>query len=240
MKNLALLFVVIPFLGLSQSIDVYLLNTTTEISGGTHDINVIASAGQDIEQYLIIHNNTGVDQNWDLERIMPTTSNWDDWSISWALLSNPLVGDSYQLFQQQNWITPQEMTVPEGDSVQVALRYESVSEGCDFFKYYILHDDVRVDSFNINICGVVGIDELNFSNVSIYPNPADEATHVSFDGEAPEEIKIFDILGSLIAVFESSTEIEVSTSEWKDGTYFLLWIDNGVQRTKKFQVSHSN
>lgn len=239
MKNLTILFCLFTFFTNAQTIDVLAENSTIEFSGSTYDIN--SSGGQDVNLYLIFRNNTGTDQNWDLERVLPVMPHWDDWSMSWASYSNPLAGNDYILDSGvSNWITPIDLAVPQGDSVQVALRYDPLSDGCDLFKYYIVHNDVRVDSFSINICKTVSLNELNEENILVYSIPTNCSLNVVFEKHVPEQVVIFDLLGNKIANMEAFSSMQISTTDFSSGLYFLSWNDNGIIRKRKFQVQHSN
>lgn len=171
MKLLTVLFSCVCFLASSQSIDVYVENTNTEISGTTYSVTY--QSDQQITIDLIMKNNTGTNQTWDLERILPSVQHWQDQTMSWYAFSNPIGGNDFVFQQTPSWITPIDIEVPQDDSVWLSLRYEAQSEGCDVYTYYILNNDVRVDSFNIEICKTVGIDELEGLEVELYPNPTD-------------------------------------------------------------------
>jgi hypothetical protein len=81
-----------PFFSHSQSIDVFVGNTTSEISGSVYDI-VSSSVQEDLS--IQIENYLGTDQVWKIERVLSSTKNWSDSSVSWGDLSNPLNGDNF-------------------------------------------------------------------------------------------------------------------------------------------------
>lgn len=237
MKYLAILLFALPFFSHSQSIDVFVGSTTTEISGSTHNVN--STTGQQFELILILRNSTGTDQNWDLERTLPLPlQHWSDDNMSWTVLSNPLSGDSYLIDQSSPWVTYNHLVVPPNDSVYLALRYDPIADGCDLFNYYILDNDVRVDSFSVNLCTTVGLDEITSDNISVYPNPANSVLNVSFQNKTPNELTIFDLLGNKIATFEASESMTISTGEILNGSYFLSWEIEEMNYNQKFQVQH--
>lgn len=236
MKNLAILFSLFTFMSNAQTIDVLVENSTIEISGGTYDVS--SSSGQDIDLALIVRNNTGADQEWDLERVLPAMPHWDDWSMSWSLYSSPLIGNDFIVDPVPNWFTQIDIPVPTDDSILMVLRYEPMSDGCDLFKYYILHNDVRVDSFNINICKTVGIEENDSQSISVYPNPTKSELNVTFDNQVPEIVKIHDLLGNEIATFVAEKTMILPIEEFANGIYFLSGEIEGIRFRQKFQVQH--
>jgi len=93
---------------------------------------------------------------------------------------------------------------------------------------------------------IAGIDELNRNlTASIYPNPASDVLSVDFKLEKPKnvEIKLYDLSGSLIkaksygVLRSGKMNIKLSTSDLKDGLYFLS-LNVGKQKTvQKIAIS---
>ncbi len=235
MKHLAVLFFVLPFFSQSQSIDVFIDATTTEISGNVYDV-VTSDAQEDL--YIRIENHTGTNQVWKIERILPSTNNWNDPSLSWDDLSTPFSGDDFIVSAVQSWITPTALSIADNGAILVILRWEAIDVGCDLYQYYILDNDVRVDSFQINICKTVGLHEISPVNVSIYPNPASSILNLDFQVQAPKEVIAFDLLGNKIATFEASESMTISMEGFLNGSYFLSWEIEGMKYNQKFQVQH--
>ncbi len=235
MKYLTILLFILPLFSQSQSIDVFISNTTTEISGSIY--NVVSSNAQE-NLNIQIENHLGTNQNWKIERVLPSTNNWSDPTLSWADLSNPFNGDDFIVSTAQNWVTPTILSVADSGGILLHLRWDAINVGCDLYQYYILHNDVRVDSFQINICKTVGLDEVNPVNVSIYPNPANSTLNLVFQTQTPKEVIVFDLLGNKIATFETLKYMKMSTSEFLDGIYFLSYNIGEMNYNQKFQVQH--
>lgn len=236
MKALIVIFSFVCFWASSQSIDMYVENTNTEISGGTYSVTY--QNDQQITIDLILKNNTGTNQTWDLERILPSVQHWQEQSMSWYAFSSPVNGNDFVLQQTPSWITPIDIDVPQNDSVWLSLRYQAQSEGCDLYTYYILNNDVRVDSFNIFICKTVGLDELSSDNVSLFPNPANQEVNIVFQNESPEKVKIVNQNGQIVQVLPATNEMKIATNEFPEGCYFVVWMEVKNQRKKKFLVQH--
>ncbi len=85
---------------------------------------------------------------------------------------------------------------------------------------------------NININSLVGIDEIESSKISIYPNPASSNINVTFDGKGGEyKITITDIIGrtvanEIVSNTMGQTLISIPTSEFQAGIYFVT-VANG-------------
>ena len=235
MRSLTTLLFILPFLSSAQSIDVVVDNTTTEISGGVYNI-VTSSAQEDLT--VRIENHTGTDQNWKFERVLPSTSYWNDPTLSWYDPVNVLLGADFVVFSTQSWITPTTMNIADSGEMVVILRWEAVEVGCDLYQYYILHNDVRVDSFRINLCKTVGLNEITPQNLSIYPNPSNYSLNLSFQTQTPKEVIIYDLLGNKIATFEAMESMSVSTQNFLNGSYILSWKLEEMTFRQKFQVHH--
>ena len=236
MKYLAILLFIAPFLSSAQSIDVFVSGTSLEFSGGTYDVS--SSSDQDLQVQLLIENNTGFDQNWDIERILPLSQFWDDEWLSWAAYSDIFGGSEFITDSNPIWITPYHLEVPADDSVMVGLNFKPESPGCDLYKYYLLHNDVRVDSFQIYLCKTVGLNVVTPEVVSIYPNPCNSDLNLSFQTKTPKEVVVFDFSGNEIATFEATESMIISTKEFSEGSYFLSWKMEEITFSRKFQVQH--
>lgn len=235
MRYLATLLFILPFLSSAQSIDVFVDNTTTEIWGSVFDITT-SSTQEDLT--VRIENHTGTDQSWKFERVLPSTSYWNDPTLSWYDPTDVFSGGDFVVFPTQSWITPTTMSIADGGEVFVILRWEAAEIGCDLYQYYILHNDVRVDSFQINLCKTVGLNEITPQKLSVYPNPSNFNLNLSFLTQAPEEVIVYDLLGNKIAAFEAMDSMIISTRKFLNGFYFLSWETEEMTYSQKFQVQH--
>lgn len=169
---------------------------------------------------------------------MPSTSYWNDPTLSWYDPTDVFSGGDFVVFSTQSWITPTTMNIADGGEVFVILRWEAAEIGCDLYQYYILHNDVRVDSFQINLCKTVGLNEITPQNLSIYPNPSNYSLNLSFQTQTPKEVIIYDLLGNKIATFEAMESMSVSTQNFLNGSYILSWKIEEMTFRQKFQVHH--
>jgi len=239
MKHLALILCIFPFFGHSQSIDVFVGGTSTEFSGGTYDLNT-SGGNANITIHLV--NNIDSILSWKIERVSPSTNHWAEAMVILESSHSPFEGGGTTgPFPTPNWIMNFPINVM-GDTVAVLdLTWDAVSEGCDLYAYYVIENNIRVDSFSINICKTVNIDELTARNVSIYPNPSCSVLNVEFETSVPEKVSVLDLLGNEIVTLEAFISMEIPTANLSNGMYFLTWReDDGIIREKKFQVQHPN
>ena len=73
-----------------------------------------------------------------------------------------------------------------------------------------------------------GFNELGaFERINIYPNPASNSFKIDIEGEF--NLKIVNIQGKLIYQTEGSNSIEINSSNWQHGIYFIY-----LQQDEKF------
>ncbi len=102
---------------------------------------------------------------------------------------------------------------------------------------------------DINITGILGVDENNIenSNVSIFPNPANQTATVSYHMNAKGNtiIEMIDVLGKNIITFnngiqpEGDYSIEISKEKLNltNGVYFIKFSIGSTSITKKLVIS---
>jgi len=130
------------------------------------------------------------------------------------------------------------LSIVYSGEILVILRWEALNVGCDLYQYYILHNDVRVDSFQINLCKTVGLDEISPLDVLIYLNPTNSVLSLDFQTQTRKEVAVFDLLGNKIATFDASESMTISTEDFLNGSYFLSWKIEEMNYNQKFQVQH--
>ena len=75
----------------------------------------------------------------------------------------------------------------------------------------------------------VDIEENDIENISIYPNPAKDFVKVTNGKSQMAKVKVYNCLGMMIEEIEVNTnEIEINTSDYKSGVYFInIETENG-------------
>lgn len=84
--------------------------------------------------------------------------------------------------------------------------------------------------------GVLGVNQEQLSNISLYPNPA--STVLNLKNAENATIQVYDILGKLILSQENiSMDQQINVANLQAGTYFMkISLDNAVT-TKRFLIS---
>lgn len=84
--------------------------------------------------------------------------------------------------------------------------------------------------------GVLGVNDLNMDEISIYPNPAQDVLYISNAEEA--DIQVFDVLGkSILSKSRISMNEGIQVDHLPAGAYFLKISKNGNMTTKKFLIA---
>ncbi len=103
-------------------------------------------------------------------------------------------------------------------------------------------DSGTLNSWNLNICTMMGVEELNpVSGLQIYPNPADEFIRIQFFAtNSAQKINITDLNGRLIYQTDlhqsGETTQEIRVKDWAKGVYILHITDGDKQSTRKIIV----
>jgi ribosomal protein S11 len=91
-------------------------------------------------------------------------------------------------------------------------------------------------TFQMTIDGeYLAIDEMQFGQFSVFPNPAKDA--VTFKGLNDASIQITDIKGNLILTLEHYKESALDIDAFKNGVYFVLATQNDQTSNAKFIVN---
>ena len=99
---------------------------------------------------------------------------------------------------------------------------------------------VNSGDVSIEFVDCTGIDELTSLAIRIYPNPASGVINIELIGEANKavDIKIMNVAGKIVLnhdnIFVTGTHIQqIDISNFADGIYSIVVINNGVSTTRK-------
>lgn len=88
--------------------------------------------------------------------------------------------------------------------------------------------------FNSN--GVLGVNDTQLNDISLYPNPA--STTLNLKNAENANIQVFDVLGKLILSQENiSMDEQINISNLENGTYFMKISKDDAVATKRFIVT---
>lgn len=112
-----------------------------------------------------------------------------------------------------------------------------IVEGDGVFASSIDHD--------FNYTATVGIEEATLRAAELYPNPANDMTTLSLELAGNDEVSytVVNTLGQVIASEVASgvagmNNIELNTSNWETGLYYINLEYNGEQSVEKLNVIH--
>lgn len=123
------------------------------------------------------------------------------------------------------------MTIASSDSLDVYVYYMGVRDD-------EINDTLKlVTSFGDYELPVVvtmedGVSEVSANSFTLYPNPVNDFLKIS--GENLENVSVFNAFGQKIAEYVATDELNVNTSNYENGVYFVKIGD----KTQRFVVTH--
>lgn len=126
---------------------------------------------------------------------------------------------------------------PEGYNIEIdqmadfgSYYLEDESIGCSHYRYYIIDEtNARLDSVDVRYCSTVGIDEVNNSKISVYPNPTTDQFKIDYSSDLKKGVTV--VLTNLLGEQILSVPIEsldnglVNAANYSKGFYILSIID---------------
>ena len=214
-----------------------------DVSGTTHEAVVEPS---DLSPTIIfeIKNTSGSTQNWSIMRYrvnMPPTG-WTD-HFSWGPYpDNEADGRCYSsiMMTTNPWTNPHPMPIETNGRLMVDIYAED--PGCGHYRYIIMDGSTKIDSVDLEVCYVLGVDEQEeVAGMTAYPNPANGLLTVATTGmDGNYEIRVTDVLGKVVYnETASGAKKNVDVSEFKNGVYLVTVLDRGVViQTRRVVVKH--
>lgn len=108
------------------------------------------------------------------------------------------------------------------DTSIIDTLYARALNGCDSLLLYEL---------------IIGIDDIDQSTISIFPNPSDNTVHINVPNNYLTGIELVDVSGRSLAQFPANTK-QIDVSSIDNGIYFLKLLKNKQLKTIKIVVSH--
>ena len=130
------------------------------------------------------------------------------------------------------------------DDVRIIDRYEVKNRACvysaDGSQYAC--DEVQEGGTVMYDHYGVSVDEVQMSVLAhLFPNPSDEVVSIRLSGDWDNEVnvKVFDVQGKLVFdEIKNNQRIDLSTSDFADGMYFVEISDKTHQLMKKLTIQH--
>ena len=107
----------------------------------------------------------------------------------------------------------------------------------------IMSDDWTTISWTTEIIPAVnntGVNEIQGSTLSVYPNPAISETFVTVENAGMNTVSVYDIQGRMVSKqsveAKAGEQVRISTEMLNAGVYFITVIDDSAVRTAKLVV----
>lgn len=118
--------------------------------------------------------------------------------------------------------------------------------GTSTFRFVFFNVANPNDTVSVRIIyttGTLGTSKLiKNSSFSIYPNPSNNLLNVSINSTVPKEIKITNILGTVVktqSLGKLENSVAIKTEDLEEGVYFVSVVNNGkIENSKRLVVKH--
>ncbi len=195
-----------------------------------------AAQGEITVQFNFL-NNSGSTKDWIVSRRrINGQSGWNDFMIVAA--QNDPFGNAVMPYTADStiWIVslmPLSTLDTEYLTIRAHITPSFNSSYCSIYRYYVGTElDPFQDSVDFNICQTVGIDELNSTELSVYPNPASDIIDIEAD-VANGSMQMIDLLGNIVMMAQFDQTLRLSMGEIKSGVYFIILESEGNSPIKK-------
>lgn len=176
----------------------------------------------------------------------------------WTLSNQTLVAHPFHIHDVQFYITninggavpafesgkKDVVLVMPQQTVSFITKFEDYADTIPYMYHcHLLHheDDGMMGSF-IVLPAITGIDESYWNRiVSVFPNPSNNTLNINRRNSVPTKISIKDSYGRVIfiqSLLNTQTNIQINTSSWADGIYFIGIQSDNEFHSKKVIVKH--
>jgi PKD repeat protein len=193
-------------------------------------------------RYAYRKRNTG---NTEYLKVMVTNNCGDTWVVRKTIfgdqLSNIVSTSSWAPSSQDDWTTVHMTNVTSSYWVD-DFRYKFVFESDGGNNLYL--DNINIYAGDPSDELILGINEaVEFADIKLYPNPADNEVNLSFGLAAAQDvtIEITDLTGKVVQLNhinanEGNNLVMMNTSEFAQGSYFLNINAGNKRSTLQFVV----
>jgi hypothetical protein len=230
--------IAVTSLSFAQGLNINLDGTATDISGTTQVAPEITS---DVMNHhlldFIVNNETSSNQDWKITRlILNQTAGWSNY-LCWG--PTPGIGLCYPVSTDLQWSSGSE-SIPVNGAGKLQTYVSAPTGGSATYRYYVSTDGVTfLDSIDVQVNSVLGLNEKPSLTVSVIPNPANSYVSVSTHGVNTATVTLVDVLGNVVLKETMNDSKTIPVADYKNGIYFLR-IDSEDQKavTRKLIVRH--
>ena len=99
-----------------------------------------------------------------------------------------------------------------------------------------LHYPYIMPKLSCSDCAIIGVEEMEKENISVYPNPATNKFTVNLAGSEKANIEMFNLVGQKVYNCTATEKAEINVSSFRPGIYMLKVSQNGQVYTSKVVV----
>ena len=238
-------FSFVTSLSFSQTTEMTLEGTTTNISGTVHTVTITNGNEQIID--ILAHNLTGGDKSWKVtrKRITPSPLDWSDY-LCWGEEGDPFGGTCYpaSAMNMTTWSSGGKMIANNAAGlIAIHINPSDLVNGSCHYRYYVgEYEDTPEDSVDVLVTTTtLAVKEIKANSpvLTTYPNPADNSLTVTLQSNQTEgSIKMTDVLGKVVLEERISGSRKFDVEEFKNGVYVLVLTSNGVSTSKRVVIRH--
>lgn len=235
----------------SAQIEIYEDGTGPDISGTIVTKTVDAGTTFPLLVHFEVTNNTGIDQQIRIVRYANVTDLWRD-DVCWPPTCYTVDDDLPAVENIASYITPNTGGSPApiimngSDTTSTGLLAElkpqiypdQSSNNTGIYKYYLssVTTGEYLDSIELHVTFLVGLDEMAPVQVQVSPNPATDELNVEVTGALAEDLKMVDVLGNVVYKGQGGL---IDVSSFNNGVYFIIAEDKaGRLSNHKVIVKH--
>lgn len=85
-------------------------------------------------------------------------------------------------------------------------------------------------------CAIVGVEDMEKENITVYPNPATNMVNVNLAGDKEAKVQMFNLVGQQVYNGTATNTASINVSNMKAGVYMLKVSQNGKVYTSKVVV----
>ncbi|MDR0802113.1 T9SS type A sorting domain-containing protein [Fluviicola sp.] len=189
-------------------------------------------------------NVSATNKTWKMERYRITdVASWTDY-LCWGAPGDPF-GQCYTapIMSTNPWTSPAQysLDIAPGESANLIADTDTDGSGTERYRFYLIEgQSTRVDSVDVIITSVLGVNKNENKEISVYPNPVNSLLTINAAGyDTDLSIRITDVLGKVVYDEIQSPFAKIDVSNFKNGVYLVAITDkNKILQTKRIVVKH--
>jgi len=153
----------------------------------------------------------------------------------------------YSYFRMPTWVNPNtNYNVPNNDPTRCSNLSHggyivNFTNGLGSYYYPgFMFDDANFPQIYFKVsctdCAIVGVEDMEKENITVYPNPATNVVNVKLAGDKEAKVQLFNLVGQQVYFGTATNTASINVSNMKAGVYMLKVSQNGKVYTSKVVV----